>query len=204
MIEVVSFYMSNIADEVVKLQSEIVERYLPPGVRFYQVLTHYDHPRSLEHWTRQTDSEVTVFLDIDCIPLAPDAIPELIKSSREGRLSGCAQRASHIENQGHVYAGPFCMAFSPSRWRKLGFPAFYPTARGDTGEELTYRWESERQQVNLMWPSACENPLWTLAEGVEFGPGTTYSGLFYHAFFARDDSHRFTRKCEEVLNLCSR
>lgn len=155
----------------------------------------------------ENKEEYTIFLDIDCIPLSPVSFTHFFDSRwpiTSGSLMGAAQRASHIRNNNHIYVGPFCMAFKNSVYRELGSPSFMESYRGDVGEEITYRWQEKNHPVVYIYPSDVEQPLWDLIPGVQFGIGTTYENLFYHAFCIRaggEPQIRFTRKCQEVVDV---
>src|SRR6185437_10375537 len=109
-------------------------------------------------------------------------------------------RANHIKNDAHLYVGPFCMAFDNRHYLELGSPTFYETARGDVGEEVTYRWREREKPVYFLWPTKVEHPLWELTEEHKFGLGTNYENLFYHEFCARNTTGNFLGKCDQVLS----
>jgi len=199
---IVSVHMANIHFSVVAMQKAVVERLAPPGVPFHQLRVDRPHADSLDAFLDETDCDTVVVLDIDCIPLHADALPMLCGEAAQGRLVGAAQRANHIDNGGHLYAGPFCMAFTRDLWTRLGRPSFRETARGDVGEELTYRCEEEGVGVRLLWPTAVEVPLWPLRGEAVFGYGTEYESAFWHCFEIRDPRNqlRFTNRCFRVLD----
>ena len=215
---VVSIYMPNIDAEVVNAQARVMSRFMPADWNFEQrrvPLALYAHADAMRYCIDHCTTDVIAFLDIDCIPLNPSALPYLSNHAAQGELVGCAQRANHIPNGAHIYAGPFCMAFSRQKYVALGSPVlreamlqgrpYRPIAgqRGDVCEELTYVWEQYKHPVTLLRPTHVENPLWNLEPGRErFGHGTTYGDLFYHAFEARvsrDRQNRFIEKCKQVL-----
>lgn len=200
-IVVVSFYMENIRPDVVRSQRDVVRQMLPPDAEFLQIPTKVTHAEAIDAFMAFADYDVLVLLDIDCIPLNEFALPHLIDLARDGCLVGCAQRANHIENGGHIYAGPFCCAFRRSTWELLGRPSFAPTERGDVGEELTYAAEASSVDVKLLLPSSVNAPRWILFEDVRFGFGTTYSAMFFHQFGLRTGRHAdgFRDKCAELM-----
>lgn len=198
-------YMANISDEVLKLQAECVHKYLPKGWEFNQVLYTDSHGHAMQRCTDSNKNPVTVFLDVDCIPLTKESFRFLYDdrwSCVNGALVGCAQRANHIQNNKHIYAGPFCMSFLNETYKELGNPSFLETSRGDVGEELTYKWQENHKSVYLLWPSDVQHPLWDLLDKtVQFGLGTTYESLFYHAFCARTTEGQglFINQCNRIL-----
>lgn len=202
---VYSCHMDNIPEEVLDLQKECINKFLPKDWDFQQIKYKDSHGHAMQRCTNENPNEVTIFLDIDCIPLSHEAFRFLYDdrwTCVNGALVGCAQRANHINNNKHIYAGPFCMSFLNETYKALGSPTFLETTRGDVGEELTYRWQENHKSVYLLWPSDVRVPKWNLFDNfVQFGLGTTYEGLFYHAFCARGDEGQalFTDKCRNVL-----
>jgi hypothetical protein len=197
--------MVNVPERIRELQKKCVIRCLPKGWKFEQVLYNDNHGDALQRCVDGNKSDITIFMDIDCIPLTPDAFrilgDEKLIIEKES-LAGCAQRANHIQNNKHIYVGPFCMAFRTQTYKDLGSPEFKETAKGDVGEEITYRWQEKNKSLYFLWPSDVQIPMWNLFENwVHFGLGTTYEGLFYHAFNIRTSQGQelFTTKCNRLL-----
>jgi hypothetical protein len=206
-VSVYSIYMNNIEEVVVKRQREVVELFLPDKWNFEQVLftpksgEWFHHATALEECQKRNKADITVFLDIDCIPLSEKAFTTLSDEAVHGTLIGAVQRANHLRNDSHLYIGPFCMAFLNSQYKKLGSPSFKETDRGDCAEELTYQWDENTQPTKMLWPTNVYHKAWALTPDVQFGFGTTYENLFYHAFAIRQSvmQGEFIKKCDEVL-----
>ncbi len=198
---VASFYADNIDPAMVAAQRAVVERFLPDGWKFYQFPLSTTHGDAIDMLLSGTNFDTYVFLDIDCIPLTSDALTTLQHFADQGAVIGCAQRANHIENGGHLYAGPFCVAFRRETWITAGRPSFRETERGDVGEELTWACEERGIPVELLRPSRVPVPRWELRGEARFGPGAEYAGRFYHQFEARHGADAFLRRCAEVLTL---
>lgn len=202
---VVSFYMGNIAMDVVRAQAAAIRRFLPDGVDLVQLKTGFGHGRSIDLFLALSDYDIVVLLDIDCIPIAADALPLLIGAAESGALVGAAQRANHICNHDHIYAGPFLMALSRKTYRVLGSPSFTETRRGDVAEELTYRAEAKHHPIRYLWPSSCEVPKWHLTGDMHFGRNTIYDNAFLHAFEIRmpDQQKAFLATVDRVLKAAA-
>ena len=196
---IVSFYMANVPDDLVAHQRQVLDRYAPPGYDVLQILTDRRHGDAMDAVMESGDYDTVVFLDIDCVPLNVGAIPALAAHAERGVLAGAAQRANHIPNGGHLYAGAFCMAVNRKLWIRLGCPSFAETTRGDVGEELTWRCEAAGLPVHLLWPSAVEEPLWRLTDDIAFGTNTEYAGAFLHTF-----GIRFPENCDKFIGRCRR
>ena len=197
---VFSIYMGNVPQDVVDAQAEVIRAFLPDACDFVQILDS-DHPAGIDRVLAQHNRQVYLILDVDCIPLAQWVMPWMLRNAAAGVLVGCAQRASHLENQGHIYAGPFAMAFSRDLYQKLDRISFASTPRGDVGEELTYRCEELGMPMTILWPTDVVTPKWDLRGEHRFGNGTTYGDAIYHAFEIRFDESRplFLAKCRDVL-----
>jgi hypothetical protein len=195
-----SFFTPWTQPDLVRLQRRVIDRWLPSGCPFFQLSTALDHGPSIDLFVAQTTWELFFLIDIDCIPLRPDSIAKALDGARGGALVGCAQRANHIENGGHVYAGPCALAFSRTLWNRAGRPSFTETSRGDTAEEFSFRCEERALPIELLWPTHVEDPQWDLSEGRRFGFGTTYGDAFYHCFQSGivDMRERFRRRCFAV------
>jgi hypothetical protein len=197
---VITFFQNNIPPEVVTSQAEVICRFLPKGCEFEPCEVAH-HALGLDDYFRLPRHDAYLILDIDCIPLAEWVIPWFLENALAGMVVGAAQRANHLENGGHVYAGPCALAFSRATFKQLGNVSFRDTVRGDVGEELTYASERIGIPVTLLWPTRVTLPKWTLRPGVSFGLGTTFGGAVYHAFEISkgQTTEMFLRKCEEVL-----
>lgn len=195
---VVSFYMSNISRAVVAAQRRVLKRFVPPNFAIEQVLTTETHERALNRFMDTTPYRAVMVLDIDAVPIREGAVDRLMSMADAGQVAGAAQRASHVANGGHLYAGPFCMAVTQETYNRLGRPRFDPTPRGDVAEELTYAAEERGVPVDLLWPTASEDHIWPLTDEISFGHGTVYADDFWHAFEIRKRHHqeKFVRRCE--------
>lgn len=201
-IAVVSFYMQNVGKDVVAAQRQAIKRFLPAGVDLVQLKTGFGHGRTVDLFVALSRYDLIVLLDIDCIPIAATALPDLIAKAKAGALAGAAQRANHIDNADHIYVGPFLMAFSRATHARLGRPSFRETKRGDVGEELTYRAEAANVPIHFLWPTSCDEAKWHLKDDISFGRNTVYDRAFLHAFQIRlpDQQTAFVERVQRVLD----
>jgi hypothetical protein len=194
--------MSNVDSNIVDYQRRCIARYLPKDWTFRQHLTEESHAASITKCVAESRDDIVIILDIDCIPLRATSLRLLKHFAAKSILVGAVQRANHINNDSHLYVGPFCMSFSRTVYDRLERPSFSETDRGDVGEELTYCWQNSGADVVFLWPSQVEHPLWKLSGGANFGYGTTYDDLFYHAFCIREGltNTSFLSRCKRVLD----
>lgn len=203
---VFSMYKRNISRRVVAAQRQMLLRYVPADVAIVQLCSSQSHPEALNAFVRNMAYRTVVILDIDCVPIQHGAIEGLLDLAEAGNLAGASARSNHIQNGGHVYAGPYCMAFTMETYRKLGSPDFRETERGDVGEELTYIAEACGVPVTLLWAvSSDEEHIWDLKDGLRFGRGTTYEGGFWHAFMIRylENQRGFVARIEQMLRAAN-
>jgi len=197
---VVTVFQDNVPPEVVSMQAEVICRMLPVGCEFEPRRVSH-HALGLDDYFRELRHEAYCVLDVDCIPLADWVIPWFLENALAGAVLGAAQRANHLENGGHLYAGPCALAFSRATFERLGPVSFGATDRGDVAEEVTYACERLGIPVSLLWPTHVTTPKWTLRPDIPFGLGTTFGGAVYHAFEI-SKGHTvgmFLDKCRQVL-----
>jgi len=197
-----SFYGSNVSDDVINAQREVVEKYKQNDTSFLQIKSNNTHGANINFFVRHTDYDNYLILDIDCIPLTDGIFPTMFKMASDGSVIGCAQRANHINNNKHIYAGPCCLSFSKKTYHKIGMPSFESTNRGDVAEEITYKCQEKGVNVYVIWPSHVAQPKWDLINDIKFGIGTTYSEKIYHQYEIRHGSENeriFIEKCHSLL-----
>lgn len=191
-------YYPNLAPEILSAHEYVIAHMAKKAgisVPYARVRTD-EHWRVFDHVLSRPDTTRAVFLDADCIPTTPEALKNLMEDT--GPLFGCAQRANHIENGGHVYVSAFCLSITRDFWLSIGSPSARPTNRGDVAEEITYAAQKHGHRPRASAPVHVVDPLWDLAKGQRFGIGTTYANGMYHQFHLRDRHDQFINKCEEV------
>ncbi|MBI1349376.1 hypothetical protein GC163_24175 [bacterium] len=197
---VVTVYQDNLPREVLEHQEAVVQRWLPSACDFERCRVGH-HALGLDDYFRQPRHAAYLILDADCIPLADWVIPWMLSQAQAGVVVGAAQRANHLKNDQHIYAGPCALAFSRATWDRLSPISFTATERGDVAEELTYRCEQLGIPITLLWPTDVVTPRWTLHPNQPFGLGTTYANALFHAFEISKGQTvpLFLRKCQEVI-----
>ncbi len=197
-VAIVSFYMQNISNDVVSAQRKVFEKF---GLEIRQVLFDSVHPTAIDNEIdRLRYFDYVIVFDIDAIPLTGDAIAKILYNcDHYAGVVGIAQQSNHINND-HPYAGPSCIAFSQSVYEKLGRPKFQWTPRSDVGEEITWIAQEKGIPVCLLNVSNIDENKWKLGQDGQFGLGTTYENIVYHAFECRLSTARFLAKCKSVLS----
>ena len=205
---IVSVYMDNIPEAVRQAQASVINKAKGP-LPFEQIRTTRGHGEALDSIVMDSFAngfDTVMIIDIDCIPLQR-GLQEALAAADLGLLAGPAQRANHIENGGHIYAGPAFMSFNKESYDRAKRPSFTATPRADVGEELTRSWNEKHMQVGLWMPKTCEEPLWTLRHDLpKFGRNTWFANergglVCFHAFASRENKgmDRFIEVCEQAI-----
>jgi hypothetical protein len=220
---IASIFMKNIAEQTVALQQQVVKKFNKSNIAHYPVLTEANPGYTMDKLVDMLEKrghDAIMFLDIDCVPVAEDALDYFFEQAYSGKVIGDAQRSNHIENDQHVFCAPHNVTFTMENYRKCGNPSFMPNYRGDVAEELTFRARESNIEVEIVmpirydappirmdWESKDLPPYWDLADGMpKYGVGTTFGiddrEMFWHNYqiFHPGQQERFWKKCEELLN----
>jgi hypothetical protein len=220
---IASIFMKNIAEQTVALQQQVVKKFNKSNIAHYPVLTEANPGYTMDKLVDMLEKrghDSIMFLDIDCVPVAEDALDYFFEQAYSGKVIGDAQRSNHIENDQHVFCAPHNVTFTMENYRKCGNPSFMPNYRGDVAEELTFRARESNIEVEIVmpirydappirmdWESKDLPPYWDLADGMpKYGVGTTFGiddrEMFWHNYqiFHPGQQERFWKKCEELLN----
>ena len=166
-------------------------------------ILHRKHGEVIEKIVRESNKDLLIFFDIDCIPLCQEVIASTYLSIMlSGALVGPAQRANHIDS--YVYAAPSAIGFAKSIFHAVGEPNLAADNRHDTCGALSRACERVGIPVIRLAPSDFAVPKWPIyvESKSHCGHGTTYCGGIFHAFEMRLGSTRemFLTKCDDVLN----
>lgn len=233
---IASYFMPNIHPKTVDLQRAVVKKFNSLNLQHIVIRGEIPHGMFMDYvWSlngqtvstikdqniqKQLDFDAILFLDIDCLPVNPNAIEIYLTRALEGALIGNAQRSGHIDNDNHLFAAPSALALSAVNFDKIGRPSAIETLRGDVAEEYTYAAEANSIEVDFVPPVRYDRdvyrydweqdrrPYWTLENNLpNYGLGTTYGNdvegdLFWHNFQIRVEGQQeqFWKKCEELLN----
>ena len=219
---ITSIFMKNIDPNTVEQQKKVIDKFNKSNVEYYPVLSEAPHGYTMTKLMELLENkghDAVLFLDIDCVPVNECAIDYMFKQAYAGKLIGDAQRSNHIENNQHVFAGAHNICLTIDTYKKIGSPSFYETPRSDVAEELTYKAEESKIEVELLMPLRYDappirmawetntEPFWRLADGMpNYGIGSTYgledgTELFWHCWqsFHPGQQERFMNKCKQLL-----
>lgn len=195
----ISFHNGNIPEEVLLAQASVFAHFNLP---LEQIKTDLQHPDAIDHFLKTEDWFCVVIFDIDCILLDFEGLQFFIDYAiLMHTLVGGAQNASHIK--GCIdYVSPACMILTKEVYKLAGEPSFKPDEFGDVATGVTRAVLSSGGYVNIIDPTDVAHPLWKLNSGLKFGIGTTYGGIFYHAFESRQNAESrkmFVKRCGDVI-----
>jgi hypothetical protein len=169
----------------------------------YTELNHSDYLDS----KMNSDFDIIIFFDIDCIPLKPNLYEYLVDQvSDDNSIIGIEQAPNHI-NHNNIYAGPACFAISKKTFENLGKPSFKLSDKVDTGGEFTISAKKNDVNVKLLNIVSSLNKKWKCGKK-KFGNGTNYDDWIYHQFEVRVYDNRpenqfgqyqFVNKCKEIM-----
>lgn len=193
----VSFYMSNIPKEVVQAQKAVFDHF---EIEIEQVETTLTHGQAIDKWLSENDWKAIAIFDIDCIPLNKNIINNLWRLTLYGvSVYGAAQKANHIANS-EIYCSPAFCCFTRELWERTNRATFVDIPGYDVGGFFSAE-AKKVGELELLYPTKVEQPMWDLNNFMKFGLGTTYGNTVYHAFQSRMNSGTmFIKKCNQVIN----
>jgi hypothetical protein len=113
--KIISFFQNNILPIIVDKQRRVYERF---GLPLQQIYTDLQHGAAMDAYLKEygVPNEGLMFVDIDCIPLEPMAIPRIMNSANfVAGVTGLRQN----HGMSRDYAGPACLTISQRAWHKL-------------------------------------------------------------------------------------
>lgn len=203
-IKIFSCYQNNISSKIVDYQRKIFDLFNIDLIQEYTKLNHSDY---LDFKINNTEFDIIIFFDIDCIPLKPNIVEYILEQLADNNSIIGVEQANQTIGSDFVFAGPPCFGIKKDVFLKLGKPSFGYTNRGDTGAEFTHISREMGINVKLFNITSSQNKKWKCGKK-RFGNGTIYDDLLYHQFESRKYSeslehslneYRFVIKCKEIL-----
>ncbi len=155
-IEFNSLHWDNVDSEMLAAHKRVMEYFNIP--MNYHNRTGFNHGSWMQWVINNSESDVVVFMEPDCIPLNKNFIEYIKYANRHETLVGIAQVSNHIPPKSHIYAAPGFYAISKKAYDKLGRPSFTETQRSDTAEEICYIAESKGMKYRALMPTYFEKP----------------------------------------------
>lgn len=192
----VSMYWDNIPKPILEGQTRVFEAL---GLPLVQERRHGVRHGiwMMEVMERLGPQDIVLFFDIDAFPLRSAIVERATDVARRGGLFGLAQTANHRPSRHEIYAGPMFMAVSKATYERLGRPNLRSSSQYDAAQELSVAARAQDVPIDLVWPTACLEAKWPLADKGVFGIGTFYGDNdAFHLFESRQ--HRNVSLFEAV------
>lgn len=196
--QIFSLYWDNVDPEIVAAQKSVFDAM---GAQINQHrINGFRHGEWMD-WLlgRQDTTDVFLFIDIDCVPLSPEALVRGAEKAASGALYGAEGAANHLDPT-KSYVGAWYAFVNRHIWASLGRPSALETPRTDVAQMWTETWKRSGQPVEMIAPTSCEEPRWDLPGRPQaYGIGTTYAEECYHLFVAREGTRGlFIEKCRAI------
>ena len=222
---IASFYMENIPIEVRQAQKRVVDLFRGE-IPFKQLLTHYDHARSIDYLIRDgleyEGYDTLILLDVDAIPLHKKSFDVLLELTYSGtKISGAPQASNHLHSPYNedLFVAPSIMCITRKLWDEIGRPSAEPDRWNDVAQRFSrmagwnrvrmldvYSYEKAPEPVMLPDGTIDAPPFWKLGRTKDrYGLNTIFNygkaPLFFHSFqsWAPGQQARFIEKCKETL-----
>jgi hypothetical protein len=202
-IEFASLHWDNVNIEMLAAHKRVMDYFKIP--MNYHNHTGFNHGMWMQWVINNSESDVIVVMEPDCIPLNKNFIDYIKYAYRHETFVGIAQVSNHILPKSHIYAAPGFYAISKKAYDKLGRPGFTETRRSDTAEEISYLAEERGIKYRALMPTYFEKPssegLWPLSNLGYYGIGTVFDNSIYHLYQSRmaENVDLFVKRCDQVI-----
>jgi hypothetical protein len=204
-VEFNSLHWNNVDKDMLGAHKRVMEHFGIP--MNYDNRDGFNHGNWMQWVINNSQSDVIVFMEPDCIPLNKDSLFDYIKyAHRNETFVGIAQVSNHIPPKSHIYAAPGFYAMSKKAYDKLGRPSFTETFRSDTAEEICYIAEQNGIKYRALMPTYFEKPssegIWPLSNLGYYGIGTVFDNAIYHLYQSRmaENIEMFVNRCNQVID----
>jgi hypothetical protein len=211
-VSVHSLYFPNINPTVVEYHKKIYEKFEIPVQ--YTVMNRppirqipCDHGIWMDEIISKYDSDIFVFVDVDCVPLNRAAFDSgLSYVIQNNSFIGTAQASNHIPPRSHIFASPAFFFISKDCHIRMGSPSFKETQRSDVAQEVSYVAEEKNINYKCWYPTKFDGKpmsgLWKLSNYGIYGIGTLFADKIYHLYESRFNANvdLFKKRCEQILS----
>lgn len=175
------------------------------GLTVNYTIQNVRHGLWMDNIMENTDADVVLFLDIDCVPTNKDVVDKAIAwVMQHGTFIGIAQASNHIPPYSHIFAAPAFYAISKACWVKMNKPTFMETEQADVAENVSYAAEMMRINYKTLYPThyfkAPTEGIWKLHTYGEYGIGTHFEGGIFHLYQGRmpQNAEFFAHTCKSI------
>ena len=165
-------------------------------------LENIHHGVWIDRVLQNTNSDITLFLDSDCVPLNRQAIDDVINYCSRGYLVGNAQVTNCIRAKHDLFCAPSMFAITKQMYEQLGKPSAVNNRRSDVAQEITRAAVEQEKRIKMYFPDSFQGVptggIWRLSGYGYYGIGTVFDQKFYHLFQAR-----FSQNVDKFVETCS-
>ena len=204
LIEFHSLHWNNVDKDMLSAHQRVMRHFDIP-IKYHNI-NGINHGVWMDSVVRNSNQEIIVFFEPDCIPINEANIVKCIQYAYDNNsFVGIAQVSNHIPPRSHVYAAPGFYCLSRQAYEQLGRPSFTETPRSDTAEEISYIAETMGLRYRALMPVAFEKEptegLWPLSCLGYYGIGTVFDHAVYHLYQSRlaQNIAMFIQRCDQVI-----
>lgn len=201
-----SCYMKNIPEKVIFYQKKVFDLF---DMELNQELTNLPyHDYWLDYKIKNTDFDILIFFDIDCIPLKYGLYEYIVDQISDNNSIIGVEQVNQTRSPNWIYAAPACFGVTKIVYDKMNKPSFRLNPYYDCGGEFSWVAPKYGIDVKLFEITSSLNKKWNLADKKRYGNGTIYDDWLYHQFEVRyyDNksyeqiyTYQFIKKCKEII-----
>jgi hypothetical protein len=199
-----TLHWDNVDSRILESHQSVMNHF---GIDVQYMNMNIDHGTWMTSIIRNTNSDVYVFFDVDCVPLNKEVVDYSINYAIQNEsFIGASQVSNHIFPYTHVFVAPCFFVISKKCYELLGKPSFFPTMRSDVAEEVSYVAEECGKRYKCFYPTKFDgipkkDGVWRLSNYGYYGIGTLYDNKIYHLFESRWGDHieLFQKRCNQIL-----
>ena len=202
-VSVNTLYWPDTDPGIVKAHSDVMKHL---GIDVCYTIQQYPHGQWMDAVMEQTDSDIVVFLDIDCVPTNMTVFDDAIEwVAKHQSFLGIAQVSNHIKPASHIYAAPAFLVVYKKAWEFLQKPTFAEVPWGDVGENFSYSAEMAGLKYKTLMPTHYhkrpDGERWFLHSYGEYGIGTHFEGGVFHLYQGRMPQNQklFKKVCRDII-----
>ena len=206
-----SLHWTNLHPKVTENHKKVYTHFEIPVRYTHQNI---DHGSWMTHLCQNTEYDIIIFSDADCVPITREVFDEGIDYCvRTGGMIGPAQASNHFQapHNKHIFCAPSFLMITKEGYEKMGRPSLQIVPQVSDAAQTLSRVSDDLDLPRHCWyPTKYEknykigNPLGydPLGNYGRYGIGTVYGqDKLYHLYESRDGSKvdLFERRCQEIL-----
>tara|TARA_R110000851_G_scaffold245758_1_gene398494 strand:- start:233 stop:931 length:699 start_codon:yes stop_codon:yes gene_type:complete len=173
-----------------------------------------DHGQWMTHMCRETDYDIIVFADADCVPITRSILEEGVAyCEKTGGMIGPAQASNHFTppHNRHIFCAPSFLMLTRDAYEKMNKPSLeIVPGISDAAQTLSRVSDDLNLPRHCWYPTKYENggktgnPLGydPLGSYGRYGIGTVYGdNKLYHLYESRvgRNAELFERRCDSII-----